>query len=209
MVMVNIKMNLFEKVAMLKAFEADIAEEFNSGNIRAPIHLSGGNEGDVIEQFLPVDINQDWCCSTWRSHYHAILMGVPLPSLKADILAGKSITLCYPDFRFVSSAIVGGIIPIALGLAWAIKRSGGTNKVHCFIGDMAARTGIKWECHNYAEGHELPLRFIIEDNGKSVCSDTGKTWGDTPGKYIKSVVANKYKYDLTWPHAGAGKRVQF
>ena len=53
----------------------------------------------------------------------------------------------------------------------------------------------------------MPLEFVIEDNGKSVYSDTKKTWGLKKYKYPKDVFY--YQYKLKYPHAGAGKRVQF
>ena len=105
----------------LKAFEQRVAEAFNAGKIRAPVHLSGGNEHELIEIFGQVR-SDDWVCGAWRMHYQALLKGVPEDKLFDDIVAGKSIALCYPEYRVISSAIVGGIIPIALGLAWAARR---------------------------------------------------------------------------------------
>ncbi len=110
-------------------------------------------------------------CS-WRSHYQCLLKGVPRQELKAEIMAGHSITLCFPRYRVLSSAIVGGIIPIAVGTALGIKRRGERARVHCFMGDMTAETGIAHEAIKYSTNHQLPIRFIVEDNGKSVCTDT-------------------------------------
>ena len=189
----------------LIAFEADIAAEFNAGRIRAPVHLSGGNETDLIQYFEDYVRPEDWLALTWRSHYACLMKGVPPARLKADIMAGRSITLAYPDFRIISSAIVGGSIPIALGIALSIKRRGGAEKVHAFVGDMAERTGIFHECAQYARGHDLPLRFVIENNGKSVCTPTNEVWGTKGSPYPNF----SYSYELPWPHAGAGQRVQF
>ena len=188
----------------LISFEADIAAEFNRGKIRAPIHLSGGNEDVLIDLFDLVE-PRDWVCTNWRSHYHCLLKGVPPDVLKADIMAGKSITLNYPEHRVISSAIVGGILPIAVGIAMAIKRRTGDERVYVFMGDMTARTGIAHECIEYSRGNNLPIEFIMEDNGKSVCTDTNVAWGRSkhPDKF------QRYDYELPFPHAGAGVRVQF
>jgi TPP-dependent pyruvate/acetoin dehydrogenase alpha subunit len=211
--------------AELIAFERGIADAFNSGMIRAPVHLSGGNESQLIEIFKNI-ANDDWVCGSWRMHYQCLLKGVPPEQLRADILAGRSITLCYPTHRIISSAIVGGIVPIALGLALAIKRAGGSEKVWCFVGDMTARTGIFHECREYAVGWDLPITFIIEDNGKSVMTSTEDVWVDQPvrrwcrdsGEIItvtqviwraKESKTIRYFYTFLYPHAGAGKRVQF
>ena len=91
----------------LRAFEADIANLFNIGEIRAPIHLSDGNEIQMIEIFQEIK-DDDWVFCSWRSHYQCLLKGVPASRVQAEILAGRSISLCFPDFKIYSSAIVGG-----------------------------------------------------------------------------------------------------
>lgn len=192
-------------VESLIAFERDIADLFNSGAIRAPIHLDGGNEEQLIEIFKDVGPN-DWICGSWRQHYHALLRGVPPERLKTEIMAGRSITLCISEYRVISSAIVGGILPIALGLAWSIKREGGKERVWCFLGDMTARTGIYHECFSYARGWDLPIRFVTEDNRKSVCTSTRAVWG--PG-FVGYDKWRAFEYTLPYPHSGAGKRVEF
>ena len=189
----------------LVSFELEVAERFNAGEIRAPVHLSAGNEEQLIEIFEDVR-DEDWICCTWRSHLHCLLKGVPRDLLLQDILAGKSIALCYPEYRVLSSAIVGGALPIALGLAWSARRNDADYRVWAFLGDMAERTGIYHECVQYAAGHELPITFVVENNGKSVCTDTDEVWGRKRG--ARGLVRS-YSYQLPFPHAGAGKRVQF
>jgi pyruvate dehydrogenase E1 component alpha subunit len=191
----------------LIAFEADVAAEFSAGHIRAPIHLDGGNEIHLIRVFKEIKPTE-WVLASWRSHYKALLHGVPPEKVRAEIMAGRSIALCFPEHRFLSSAIVGGILPIALGIALSIKRRGGTERVHAFIGDMTAATGIMFECMNYARNFSLPLSFIVEKNGKSVCTDTDEVWGWHNVRRNESIV-QRFEYELTFPHAGAGKRVQF
>jgi pyruvate dehydrogenase E1 component alpha subunit len=111
----------------LIAFESEIAAEFNAAKIRAPIHLYYGNEEKMIEIFRDVKPD-DWVFCSWRSHYQCLLKGVPPAELKAEIMAGHSISLCFPKQRIVSSAIVGGITPIAVGTALSIKRKGEKNR---------------------------------------------------------------------------------
>jgi pyruvate dehydrogenase E1 component alpha subunit len=191
-------------------FETDIANCFNEGMIKAPVHLYSGNEDEMIDVFKKVR-DEDWIFCTWRSHYQCLLKGVPPELLKKDIIAGKSITLCYPEQRNYSSAIVTGSIPISTGVALDIKRKGGTNHVWCFVGDMAAETGAFYENHKYSVNLDLPITFVIEDNGKSVCTMTKEVWGKKnhsfSDKNIPKVIY--YKYETKYPHAGAGKRIQF
>ncbi len=131
--------------------------------------------------------------------------------LKKDIIDGKSITLCYPEFKIYSSAIVTGNIPIATGTAFDIKRKGMGNHVWCFVGDMTSETGTFYENHKYAVNHDLPITYIIEDNGKSVCSDTLAVWNIEELSYSKQDIPKViyYKYETKYPHAGSGKRIQF
>jgi TPP-dependent pyruvate/acetoin dehydrogenase alpha subunit len=189
----------------LRDFEQEAAEHFNAGRIRAPIHLSGGCEDQTLEVFKDIR-EQDWVFTNWRSHYHCLCKGVPRDRLMADILAGKSITLNYPEYRIFSSAIVGGSLPIALGVALSIKRRGGSEKVWIFIGDMTATVGIAHEVFRYAKWHSLPLSMVVENNEKSVMTDTAAVWGRETIQYSADVC---YDYILPWPHAGAGVRVVF
>ena len=194
----------------LISFENKVADAFNAGLIRAPVHLYSGNEEQMLEVFDQIQ-EQDWIMCSWRSHYQCLLKGIPEDVLYEDILAGRSISLCYPEKGIFSSAIVGGSIPIATGVALSIQRKGGTNCVHCFIGDMTAETGIAHECIKYSENFDLPIRFIIEDNRMSVCTDTYEAWGMTESSY-KNYSGSKvvyYQYQTSYPHAGAGERVQF
>jgi len=108
---------------------------------------------------------EDWVFSTWRSHYHALLKGIDPKWIEDEILAGRSITLCNIDEKFYSSAIVTATLSIALGTALSIKQSGGSDKVWVFIGDMSFETGAFYEVHKYARNFDLPLWFVVEDNG--------------------------------------------
>ena len=132
--------------------------------------------------------------------------------LKKDILDGRSISLCYKDHKIVSSGIVSGVIPIAVGIALDIKRKNEINKVFCFMGDMTSETGIAAECIKYSINKQLPIHFIIEDNEKSVCTITKDVWGLNQLTYenIRNEYITYYKYDASkYPHAGSGKRIQF
>lgn len=191
-------------------FESEMAELFNAGKIRAPVHLYYGNEEQIIGIFKDVK-PQDWVFCSWRSHYQCLLKGVPREEIVSEILAGRSIALCFPKYRILSSAIVTGVLPIAVGVAMSIKRRGEDARVHCFAGEMTAETGAFHECLKYATNHALPIRFIVEDNGKSVCTDTRATWNQPVLSWesSKHPLVSYYKYQSKYPHAGAGIRVQF
>lgn len=192
--------------ADLVSFEEGIADSFNRGEIRYPIHLDNGNEDALIDIFKNVK-PQDWVFVSWRGHYKALLKGVPPEELRAAIHRGESMALRFDKQRVYGSAIVGGMVSIALGMAMAIKRCGADEHVWLFIGDMAAESGIVYETMKYAYNFNLPLSVVVEDNGVSVCTDTREAWGQDVPNYIPGV--RRFKYQSKYPHAGAGKRIQF
>jgi len=194
----------------LMDFETDIAREFNAGKIRAPVHLYYGNEEAIIAVFRKINA-QDWVFCSWRSHYQCLLKGVPPLEVKAEIMAGRSISLCFPKHRILSSAIVTGVLPIALGVALGIKRRKGGEKVWCFMGEMTSETGVAHECIKYARSHSLPIHWVVEDNDKSVCTDTRKAWNLSKLTFEDTQAPDitYYRYSSKYPHAGAGQRVQF
>ena len=187
-------------------FEDDIISHWENGEIRGPIHLSNGNEKELIKIFSKIGID-DYVFSTWRSHYHALLHGVEPSVLKQKILDGKSITIVDKDSKFYSSAIVTGTLPIALGVAKSIKYNGGDEKVWVFLGDMAFESGIFYEVHKYARNYDLPLYFVVEDNGVSTNTPTSATWNGIQREIPQDVIY--YKYESKYPHYGTGKWVVF
>jgi len=197
-------------VDSLKAFEIKIADLFNSGAIRAPIHLSDGNESSLIEVFTEVQ-KRDWIFCSWRSHYQCLLKGVDPVALEEAIVEGRSIALCFPELNVYSSAIVGGQIPLAVGAALALKLGKNEAHVWCFIGDMTSETGIAQTAIRYSEKHDLPITFVVEDNGISVLTETRKVWNSKTLRFEESPSSKviSYKYGSKYPHAGAGVRVQF
>jgi TPP-dependent pyruvate/acetoin dehydrogenase alpha subunit len=219
----------------LIAFEREIADVFEDGKIRAPVHLSKGNEDALIEIFKIIP-PEDWVFSTWRSHYHALLHGVPPEMVRKEILDGNSITLNFPEYNFYTSAIVGGVIPIAVGAALALQRKRVFDRsvsgkiIWCFIGDMGAMTGIFHESYRYALNLNLPIMFVIENNLYSTNVPTGFAWSrdaewknnhnEFPFNLAKRHwrrnpeirIGEKimvYDYTREFPHQGSGKFVTF
>jgi TPP-dependent pyruvate/acetoin dehydrogenase alpha subunit len=188
----------------LISFEKEIEKLYGEGEIHSPVHFCGGNEEQLIEVFKEIK-EEDWVFSTHRAHYHFLLKGADRQWLKNEILNNRSIHLNSKKLKLFTSAIVGGILPIALGTALAIKLKNGKERVWCFVGDMAAEMGAFHECEKYARRNNLPITFVVEDNGLSVDSPTQKTWGewDANNKVIR------YKYTRVYPHYGCGKWVIF
>jgi pyruvate dehydrogenase E1 component alpha subunit len=198
-------------------FENDIGALFNAAKIKAPIHLYAGNEDQMFRIFEKINCQNDWVCCTWRNHYQALLKGVPSEFLKKQIMQGKSMVMNLPEYKFICSSIVGGIASIATGLALAAKLKNSSERVWCWTGDMSAETGAWAESYKYARAHQLPITFIVEDNGLSVLTPTASVWGDSKWylpvqnvNYYEDSHLIYYKYkNEKYPHAGAGVRVQF
>jgi pyruvate dehydrogenase E1 component alpha subunit len=199
-------------------FEQEIGDRFNNREIRAPIHLYDGNEDQIMRVFEKIDTANDWVCCTWRNHYQALLKNIPKDVVRQEIMAGKSMVMNLPEYKFICSSIVGGIPSIAVGLALAAKLNGTSERVWCWVGDMSAQTGTWSEAYRYAVAHDLPITFVVEDNELSVLTPTHEVWGDS--YWYLPVVGNRlwyetqhliyYRYKNTkYPHAGAGVRVTF
>ena len=189
----------------LEQFELDCKAEWESGKVLGPVHLSKGNEEQLIEIFQYVHPG-DYVYSTWRNHYHALLHGVPQDWLMNEVKRGRSMKVINKEHNFIISAIVGGIIPQALGTAWALKNKGSDRRVWCFVGDMGFETGEFHLCHKYARNFDLPLEFVVEDNNLSTNTPTDETWGKKQ-KVPDDVIY--YEYERGFPHHGSGNWVLF
>lgn len=179
--------------AELIAFEAEVATAFEKGRIHAPVHLSGGNEDQLIRIFKDVK-PEDWVFSTWRSHYHALLKGIPRAEVMKQILEGRSMFISSKEHNFYSSSMVAGCLPIACGVAHE-------HKVWCFVGDMAASIGAFKDAVKFAAHRALPITFVVEDNGLSTNTPTEQAWGPV----ATTPDIRRYVYHRTYPHYASKK----
>ncbi len=186
-------------------FENKVKEAYENAEVKGPVHLSKNNEDELIDLFQYIH-EKDWVFSAWRNHYHALLHGVSPEKLFSSIKEGKSMGTNNIDPNFYASSIVGGIIPIALGVAMGLKRNNSDRMVWCFIGDMTMETGVFYEAYKYSQNFNLPLQFIMEDNNLSVHTPTDIAWGkkmEVPDNVMH------YSYTMSYPHHGTGKWVNF
>lgn len=183
----------------LIAFEDRIGDLYLDNKLPFLFHLSGGNEDELIKIFK--DIKEgDYVISNHRSHYHALLHGIPPEVVEQRILDGRSMFIYDRERNFFCSAIIGGTPAIAAGIAWALKRKGSDKKVWCFIGDGTEDSGHTYEAVRYVDGFDLPCKFVIENNNRSVESTNEERWGKTADYKWNSPSVIKYHYDITYPH---------
>ena len=184
----------------LIAFEDKIGDLYLDNKLPFLFHLSGGNEEQLISIFEDIE-EGDYVISNHRSHYHALLHGIPPEVVEDRILNGRSMFIYDRSRNFFCSAIIGGTPAIAAGIAWALKKKGSKQKVWCFVGDGTEDNGHLFEAVRYVEGWDLPCTFIIENNNRSVEATNSDRWGKASDYKWNSPCVLKYKYEITYPHA--------
>ena len=163
-------------IERVRAFEHRL--QANMADIFCPVHLSLGHEtvaADLREWMLP----QDWLFSTHRNHHHFLAKGgseqklwdeiMGLPSGLNSGFAGSQ-GISDASINFHASAIVGGLVGVATGTAYALKMDGSKAIAVCVVGDGGTEAGVFWESLNFAALHKLPIAFVVENNKKSVDS---------------------------------------
>jgi pyruvate dehydrogenase E1 component alpha subunit len=158
----------------IRRFEEKCAELYSAGKIRGFLHLYIGEEA-VATGVLPELGPDDAVVATYREHGHALVRGVPMRSLMAEMFGkvegcshgrGGSMHLFDVSRRFYGGqAIVGAGLPTAIGLALADRMLGRTGRVTaCFFGDGAVAEGVFHETANLAALWHLPVLLCCENN---------------------------------------------
>ncbi len=172
-------LEVLQKLLLIRLTEETIAERYNEQKMRCPTHLCTGQEA-IAAGVCSALKKEDFVVSTHRAHGHYLAKGGDLNAMIAEIYgkstgcsAGKggSMHLIDQEVNFMgSTAIVGGTIPIGVGLALSAQLKK-TKQISCvFFGDGSTEEGIFYESVNFAVVRELPVLFICEDNLYSVYS---------------------------------------
>lgn len=183
-------------------FVDKVAELHDGGYLPFAIHLPGGNEEQLIELFKEVK-ESDYVLSTHRNWYHALLHGVPEDALLERIKTARSMFVFDRQRNFLVSAIIGGTPAIAVGIGVALKRKGSSQRVWCFVGDGIEDTGHFAEAVRYVDGFDLPVTFVIEDDGMAVEASKESRWG-TGKDLVWPDCVRRYKYKKSRPHIRTG-----
>ncbi|HEU5169910.1 MAG TPA: pyruvate dehydrogenase (acetyl-transferring) E1 component subunit alpha [Gemmatimonadales bacterium] len=164
---------LLRMMLLIRRFEEKAAELYGAGKIRGFLHLYIGEEAVAtgVMQALTPDDN---IVATYREHGHALARGVPAGPIMAEMFGrvngcsrgrGGSMHLFDVSRRFFGGfAIVGGGLPIAVGLALADRMLGRAAITACFFGDGAVAEGAFHESLNLAALWRLPVLFLCENN---------------------------------------------
>jgi pyruvate dehydrogenase E1 component alpha subunit len=166
-------LRLLEQMILIRRFEEKSTELYQAGKIRGFLHLYIGEEAVAVGAMQALT-PEDAVVATYREHGHALVRGLPVSSLMAEMFGkatgcsrgrGGSMHFFDAASRFYGGyAIVGGGLPIALGLALADKKQGRQRVTACFFGEGAAAEGEFHEAMNLAALWQLPVLFLCENN---------------------------------------------
>ncbi|MDX6750408.1 pyruvate dehydrogenase (acetyl-transferring) E1 component subunit alpha [Geminicoccaceae bacterium 1502E] len=164
---------LLKGMKRIRAFEAKCAELYQAQKIRGFLHLYDGEEAvsvGVMQALAP----EDAVVATYREHGQALARGIPMNVLMAEMYGvregccrgrGGSMHIFDRERRFCGgNAIVGGGLPLAVGLALAARMQGRSGLAACFFGEGAVEEGEFHESLNLAALWRLPVLFVCENN---------------------------------------------
>ncbi|OBB37339.1 MULTISPECIES: pyruvate dehydrogenase (acetyl-transferring) E1 component subunit alpha [unclassified Mycobacterium] len=164
---------LLSDMVRVRLMEEKCAELYSAAKIRGFLHLYVGEEA-VATGSLRALQPDDAVVATYREHAHALLHGVPMTRIIAEMFGkqegcsrgrGGSMHLFDADARFYGgNAIVAGGVPLAVGLALADKQLGLNRVTACYFGEGAIAEGAFHESLNLAELWQLPVLFCCENN---------------------------------------------
>ncbi|MDO8534943.1 MAG: pyruvate dehydrogenase (acetyl-transferring) E1 component subunit alpha [Xanthobacteraceae bacterium] len=166
-------LDLLKQMIRIRRFEDKCAELYTQEKIRGFLHLYDGEEA-VAVGVIPVLEKHDRVVATYREHGHALVRGVPMGACLAEMYGkregcsrgrGGSMHLFDRATNFHGgNAIVGGGLPLAVGLALAGRMRGEDNITACFFGEGAVAEGEFHESLNLAVLWSLPVLFVCENN---------------------------------------------
>ncbi|MDX1807986.1 MAG: pyruvate dehydrogenase (acetyl-transferring) E1 component subunit alpha [Sulfurospirillaceae bacterium] len=165
--------DLYQKMLLIRRFEEKCVELYSAEKIRGFLHLYIGEEA-VATGIMQVLDDDDAIISTYREHGQALLRGISAKEVMAELYGkaegcthgrGGSMHLFDVKKRFFGGyAIVGGGLPLAVGMALADKRMNRDRVTVCFFGDGAVAEGEFHEALNLAALWQLPVLFVCENN---------------------------------------------
>ena len=166
-------LDLYRKMFLIRRFEERAGQEYMRGKIAGFLHLAIGEEAANVGMMVPLRPDDD-VISHYRSHGQALARGLEPGPVMAELFGratgvskgqGGSMHLASKEHHFWGGhAIVGGHIPVAVGMALAHQYTGSDRVVVCIFGDGSVNTGAFHEAMNLAGVWRLPVLFIASNN---------------------------------------------
>ena len=180
--------DLLKQMLLIRRFEEKAAEMYMRGKIGGFLHLYIGEEAMAVGSISTLK-PQDYIVSHYREHGHALARGIEPRRIMAELFGrstgtskgkGGSMHLFDAERGFLGGyAIVGGMMPIAVGLGLAAQQQGKDSVTLCFFGDGAVNEGEFHESLNLAALWNLPVVFFCENNGYGMGSPISDTFAGT------------------------------
>jgi len=171
--LLELQRRMLRQMLLVRRFEEKAAEAYALGKIGGFCHLYIGQEA-VAAGSLAALRDDDYVICSYREHGQALVRGVPANAVMAELFGkatgcsrgkGGSMHLFDAGRRFMGGhGIVGGHIPLAVGLGFAIKYRGGDQVCLCYFGEAAVNIGVFHEALNMASVWKLPIIFCCENN---------------------------------------------
>ncbi len=171
------KIGLYEKMVRIRRFEERSLRSYQQGHIGGFLHLYIGQEAVAVGAVSMLG-EDDHVITAYRDHGHALAVGMDFDECMAELYGkktgcskgkGGSMHFFAPDKNYWGGhGIVGGQTPLGLGIAFALKYNGKKGSCLCFMGDGATNQGPFYESLNLASLWNLPVVYIIENNGYSM-----------------------------------------
>jgi pyruvate dehydrogenase E1 component alpha subunit len=167
-------LDVYRVMKTIREFEERVHLEFAAGEIQGFVHLYAGEEACAAGVCAHLS-RQDFIASTHRGHGHCIAKGVDVHGMMAELFGrttglcgGKGGSMHVADLALGmmgANGIVGGGPPLATGAALVAKRAGKGGVAIAFVGDGGSNQGTTFESLNLAKIWNLPVVFVVEDNG--------------------------------------------
>jgi len=171
------KIRLLREMLRVRLFEQQALKQYNGGKMGGFLHLYIGQESVAVGTCSLMG-DDDHVITAYRDHGHALAVGMGMNECMAELYGkatgcskgkGGSMHFFAPDKNYWGGhGIVGGQTPLGLGLAYGLKYKGLKGAAMCFLGDGAVNQGCFYESLNMAALFELPVIYIIENNGYSM-----------------------------------------
>ena len=179
------KRELLGQMYTIRAFEEMAEQLYGMGKVHGTMHLSIGMEGSAVGAVAALN-NEDLILSTPRGHGHCIAKGADLNLMMAEFMGkengycrGRGGSMHIADIEggnLGANGVVGGGIPIAVGVGLGLKMQKSDRVILCFFGDGAANLGPFHEAMNMAAIWRLPVVYVCENNQYAISFSVKKAF---------------------------------
>lgn len=174
----------FENMYLIRKFEEKAGQLYGQQKIRGFCHLYIGQEACASGAFTALNRDDKWI-TAYRDHGQPLALGTDPKAVMAELYGkatgttkgkGGSMHIFDKEHHFLGGhGIVGGQVPMGAGIAFAEKYKGTKNVCICFMGDGAVRQGAFHEALNMAMTWQLPVIFVIENNGYAMGTSVARS----------------------------------